>query len=74
MATKLRDDQRTAKAEIAVIVSHSLPKEIEAFGLVGHVWVTQPKQSFPVALTLRHMLSKSNYARQRPRDIRPKRK
>ncbi|HZD41557.1 MAG TPA: DUF2130 domain-containing protein, partial [Terriglobales bacterium] len=31
---KLRDDQRTAKAEIAVIVSQALPKEVETFEFV----------------------------------------
>lgn len=53
---KLREDQRAAKAEIAVIVSQSLPKEIETFGLVENVWVTHTKTVLPVALTLRHTL------------------
>ena len=37
---KLRDDQRTAKAEIAVIVSQILPKGVETFDMVEGVWVT----------------------------------
>ena len=37
---KLRDDQRTAKAEIAVIVSQTLPKGVESFDLIEGVWVT----------------------------------
>lgn len=53
---KLREDQRAAKAEIAVIVSHSLPKELDSFGLIENVWVTHPKTVLPVALTLRHTL------------------
>jgi hypothetical protein len=48
--TKLREDQRAAKAEIAVIVSQSLHKEVETFGLVENVWVTHPKTILPVAL------------------------
>lgn len=40
---KLRDDQRTAKAEIALIVSTALPKGIETFDLVDSVWVTEPR-------------------------------
>ena len=54
--TKLREDQRTAKAEIAVIVSQSLPKGVETFGLVDNVWITHPKTVLPVAITLRHTL------------------
>jgi len=62
--TKLRKDQRTAKAEIAVIVSQSLPKEVETFGLVENVWITHPKAVLPVAVTLRHMLIEVSSARQ----------
>lgn len=61
---KLREDQRAAKAEIAVIVSQSLPKEVETFGVVEGVWVTQPKTIYPVGLTLRHTLIEVNCARQ----------
>lgn len=61
---KLREDQRAAKAEIAVIVSQSLPKEIETFGLVENVWVTHTKTVLPVALTLRHTLIEVASARQ----------
>ena len=61
---KLREDQRAAKAEIAVIVSQSLPKEIETFGLVENVWVTHTKAVLPVALTLRHTLIEVASARQ----------
>ncbi len=53
---KLREDQRDAKAEIAVIVSQSLPKEIETFGVMENVWVTHPKTVLPLAHTLRHSL------------------
>lgn len=53
---KLRGDQRTAKAEIAVIVSQALPKDIEPFGLLDDVWVTSPKSAIPVALLLRQAL------------------
>lgn len=61
---KLREDQRSAKAEIAVIVSQSLPKEVEMFGLVENVWVTHTKMVLPVALTLRHTLIEVASARQ----------
>ena len=61
---KLRDDQRSAKAEIAVIVSQSLPKDVETFGVVEGVWVTHPKTVLPLALILRHTLIEVGCARQ----------
>ncbi|MBX3332207.1 MAG: DUF2130 domain-containing protein [Nitrospira sp.] len=61
---KLREDQRAAKAEIAVIVSQSLPKEVETFGIVENVWVTHPKTVLPLAYTLRHTLIEVGSARQ----------
>jgi len=61
---KLREDQRTAKAEIAVIVSQTLPKEIETFDLVDGVWVTHPRAALPVALSLRQSLIEIAAARQ----------
>ena len=53
---KLREDQRSAKAEVAVIVSQTLPKAVETFGLVDDVWVTHPRALIPVAVALRQML------------------
>jgi len=61
---KLREDQRAAKAEIAVIVSQSLPKEIETFGVIENVWITHPKTVLPLAHTLRHTLIEVASARQ----------
>ena len=62
--TKLREDQRQAKAEIAVIVSQALPKDTETFELIDHVWVTHPKAALPVAMVLRHTLMEVASARQ----------
>jgi hypothetical protein len=61
---KLREDQRTAKAEIAVIISPVLPKEVETFGFVGEIWVAHPKVALPVALALRQTLIEAATARQ----------
>ncbi len=61
---KLREDQRAAKAEIAVIVSQTLPKGVETFELIDGVWVTHPKAAIPVAVTLRHTLIEIASARQ----------
>lgn len=61
---KLRDDQRTAKAEISVIVSQILPKGVETFELVEGVWVTHPRAALPVAMILRQSLLEIALARQ----------
>jgi len=61
---KLRDDQRGAKAEISVLVSQALPKEVEAFDLVNAVWVTHPRVAIPVAIMLRQSLIEVATARQ----------
>lgn len=62
--TKLREDQRTAKAEIAVIVSQVLPKGIETFEMVEGIWVTHPRVALPVAAVLRQSLLEIAMARQ----------
>lgn len=62
--TKLRDDQRTAKAEISVLVSQVLPKGIEAFDVIDGVWVTSPRAALPVATVLRHTLLQVSMVRQ----------
>ena len=54
--TKLRDDQRNAKAELSVLISQALPKGIETFDIVDGVWVVHPRATLPVATILRHML------------------
>ena len=61
--TKLREDQRAAKAEVAVLVSQALPKGVEAFDVVDGVWVTSPRAALPVATVLRHMLLQVSMAR-----------
>jgi hypothetical protein len=61
---KLREDQRTAKAEISVLVSQVLPKGVETFGAVDGVWVTNPRAALPVATILRHTLLEVSMARQ----------
>lgn len=53
---KLRGDQRAAKAELAIIVSQALPKEVETFDLVEDVWVVAPKALVPLAVALRNHL------------------
>jgi hypothetical protein len=61
---KLREDQRTAKAEVAVIISQVLPKDVETFDFLEGVWVAHPKVAIPVALSLRQTLIEITTARQ----------
>jgi hypothetical protein len=60
---KLRDDQREAKADVAVLVSQALPKDLDSFGLIEGVWVIPIRAVVPVASTLRHMLVEIALAR-----------
>ena len=53
---KLREDQRAAKAELAIIVSQALPKGVETFEFIDGVWVTHPRAALPVAVAMRHSL------------------
>ena len=61
---KLRDDQRAAKADVAVILSQALPKDVDTFGFLDGVWVADPKVAVPVALSLRQSLIEISAARQ----------
>jgi hypothetical protein len=61
---KLRDDQRAAKAEIALIVTQALPKDVDSFNLIDGIWVTSPRCAIPVAIALRYSLIELANARQ----------
>jgi hypothetical protein len=60
---KLKQDLRAAKADIAVIVTQTMPAGIETFGDVGGVWVTTPALAVPLAAALRLTLIESSLAR-----------
>lgn len=53
---KLREDQRSAKADVALIISQTLPKDVETFALIDGVWVAHPRCAVPVAVALRQSL------------------
>lgn len=54
--SKLKEDQRQVKAEIAVIISQVLPDDIKNFGLRDGVWIGNFSSVLGVALILRKML------------------
>src|SRR5262249_55053237 len=61
---KARADQRAAGAELAVIVSKSLPKGVDTFDYVDGVWVTSVACFVPLAIVLRQSLIEITGARQ----------
>lgn len=54
---KLKDDQRTAKAEIAALATIVLPKDVSHFSCIEGVWVTDFSTVIGVASALRANLS-----------------
>jgi len=69
---KLRDDQREAKADVCVLVSRVLPKDVVLFGLVGGVWVATPQVVVPLTILLRKALSDVALARKSSEGIQTK--
>jgi len=61
--SKLRDDQRRSGADIALIISQTLPKHVEHFDLVEGVWVAHPRYAIPLAVALRQTLVEVNGTR-----------
>ena len=55
--TKLKDDMRNSKANVPVIISTVLPKEIFNFGLKDGVWITKYEFALPLAELLRKGLT-----------------
>jgi hypothetical protein len=53
---KLREDQQNAKADMALIISQTLPKNVESFDLIDRVWVAHPRCAIPVSIAPRHAL------------------
>jgi len=53
---KNREDQRTTKAHLGVIVTAAMPRGIDTFSRLDGVWVTSLHCTLPVALALRHAL------------------
>lgn len=62
--TKLKEDQRAVKAELAVIVSNVLPKDIKYFGVKDTVWISSYEIVLAVSTTLRSSLIKVAAAQQ----------
>jgi hypothetical protein len=61
---KLRSDQRSANAEVSLIVSNVLPVGIETFDRIDNVWVTKKRFAIPLAIALRQSLIEVSNSRQ----------
>lgn len=61
---KLREDQRSAKAEVAVLVSQALPNGVDSFELLDGVWAAHPRVTIPIATILRQSLVELAMVRQ----------
>jgi hypothetical protein len=55
--SKLKDDQRLAKADVAVLVSDVVPKDVDSFGFRDGVWIAKRRYVPALVLALRHTLS-----------------
>lgn len=53
---KLRQDQRAAKADVALLVSRTLPKGVDLFDHIEGIWVLDPKCAIPIAIALRQSI------------------
>ncbi len=60
---KLKQDQRAAKADLAIIVTQAMPPGIDSFAEVEGVWVTTPELAIPLAGALRLGLTETFAAR-----------
>lgn len=54
--SKLKHDQGLVKADVAILVSQALPKDISSFGLVNGIWVVSYQFVVPLAQALRMQL------------------
>ena len=59
---KLKEDQRTAGAAIAVLVSVVVPEQIRGFGRIDNIWVSDLKSWPALAAVLREQLIQVSYA------------
>ena len=60
---KLKDDQRSIGANLAVLVSTELPEAIRTFGELDGVWVSSVASYIPLAMALRQQLAQVTFAR-----------
>lgn len=60
---KLKEDQRTVGAAVAILVSVALPEEISGFGRIDGVWIASLRSYPALAMALREQLTQVAFAR-----------
>lgn len=60
---KLKDDQRALGAEIAVLVSQVMPKDMERFGQRDGIWICNYQEVISLVFVLRQILVRSQNVR-----------
>lgn len=65
---KLKEDQQKAKADIAILLSSALPKDITGFGQYQGIWVTDRACSFSLTQAMRMNLMSLNEVRRAAED------
>jgi len=55
--SRLKDNQRSAKADVAIIVTQVLPKDIRNFGFVNGIWVTNYASFHGLAVAIRQKIT-----------------
>jgi len=59
---KLKEDQRKAGAHIAVLVTQTMPKDMDSFGKLNGVWVCRYPEVKGVAMAMRQLLIENSNA------------
>jgi hypothetical protein len=54
---KLKEDQRAARADVAILVTQALPKDIRTFGDIDGVWVTNYVCFYSLAVAMRQKIT-----------------
>lgn len=61
---KLREDGRAAHADVLVLATQAMPKEVDGFDSQDNVWVVQPRLAVPLAVALRDGLLRAHAVKQ----------
>lgn len=69
---KLRKDQHDAKADISILVSQALPRDVDGLQCIDNVWVVHPRFVAPVAMAMRQSLVEIALARQSSEGLQTK--
>jgi hypothetical protein len=60
---KLKEDQRQQQAELSVIVTETMPKDMDRFGQKGGVWICNFQEVKGLSFVLREMMIKTQSAK-----------